>query len=195
MTRQPVVVVLAALVAVASACGIPADDEPRAIPRDNVPSGVIDDETGSSVPEGETVDARIYLVRSSEEDRQLVEVEREAAAATPAGVLEALFGVTIDDAEAARGITTLIPSDTGLASPPELSNGTLTVDLTESISTVQGASLSAAFGQIVCTADALSDVERVRFEVGGRPTDAIDGDGAGAEDPVRCQDYDSLLAS
>ncbi|MGH9113722.1 MAG: GerMN domain-containing protein [Acidimicrobiales bacterium] len=194
--RRPLGATVAALVGavvVVGGCGIPADEEPRAIPRDNVPSGVLGDDTGSTVPGGDTVTAGIYLVQTSEEGRQLVEVARQAAAATPAGVLEALFDATVSDEEAETGITTLVPSATGLASQPELVDGTLTIDLTEGFSTVQGEGLSAAFGQIVCTADALGDVERVRFEVAGRSTEAIDGDGAAA-DPVSCRNYSSLLA-
>ena len=186
---------LAAVVIALGGCGIPADNEPRAIPRDNVPSGVIDEESASTVPEGETVDAEIYLVEGSGSERRLVAVEREAAAATPAGVLEALFDVEVDEDEADRGITTLIPSTTGLASPPEPpedTGGTLTVDLTDGIFTVQGDNQSAAFGQIVCTADALDDVQRVLFEVNGQSTDAIDGDGAGTDAAVSCKNYRSL---
>jgi spore germination protein GerM len=198
--RRPLLATRAALVAIVilvAGCGIPADDEPRAIPRDNVPGGVIDEESATTVPEGETVDAEVYLVQGSGSERRLVAVEREAAAATPAGVLEALFDVVVDEDEADRGITTLIPSATRLASPPEPpedSGGTLTVDLTPGIFTVQGEGLALAFGQIVCTADALDDVQRVLFQVDGQSTGAIDGEGAGTEDAVSCSNYRSLLA-
>jgi spore germination protein GerM len=190
-------VAVVAVVIALGGCGIPADDEPRAIPRDNVPRGVIDEASASTVPEGETVDAEIYLVQGSGSERRLVAVERDAAAATPAGVLEALFEVVVEEDEADGGITTLIPSATGLFSPPdppEDTGGTLTVDLTGGIFTVQGDNQSAAFGQIVCTADALDEVQRVLFEVEGRSIEAIDGDGAGTDAALSCNNYRSLLA-
>jgi hypothetical protein len=198
--RRPLVATPAALVAVVilvAGCGIPADDEPRAIPRDNVPGGVIDGESATTAPEGETVDADIYLVRGSGSERRLVAVEREVAAATPAGVLEALFDVEVDEDEADRGITTLLPTATGLASPPEPpedTGGTLTIDLTEGSFNVQGEGLALAFGQIVCTADALDDVQRVLFQVDGESIGAIDGDGAGTDAALSCSNYRSLLA-
>ena len=70
-------------------------------------------------------------------------------------MLETLLRATANPQEQADGITNLIPQDTRLASQPELVGGTLMVDLTREIFDVEGEPQRAAFGQIVCTANAL----------------------------------------
>jgi spore germination protein GerM len=187
---------LAVAVLGAAGCGIPTDDQPRAISRENVPEDGADTTTETTAPQG-TVTAPIYLVRSPENPR-LVPVERDmpAASATarpdPAAVLETLLRATPNDRERADGITNLIPERTRLASQPELARGTLVIDLTRAIFDVEGENQRAAFGQIVCTADALEGVDAVRFQVAGEPAEAQVDSGA-TDGPVTCaRDYRRL---
>jgi spore germination protein GerM len=179
-------------------CGIPTDDSPRAISRENVPDDVADDTTEPTDSQS-TVTARIYLVQSPEDPR-LAPVPRPvpsgspAADPDPAAVLETLLTATANPQERAEGITNLIPEDTRLASQPELTGGTLEVDLTSEIFDVEGENQRAAFGQIVCTANELAGVESVRFLVDGEPRD-IQTDTGAADSPVNCaRDYERLMA-
>ena len=182
----------------AVACGIPTDNGPRAISRENVPDDVGDatSETTASQP---TVTAPIYLVQSPEDPR-LVAVDRRVHASSPsaqpdpAAVLETLLKASPNPREQADGITNLIPEDTHLASQPELARGTLVVDLTSEIFDVEGENQRAAFGQIVCTADAIEGVDAVRFQVDGEPTGAQVYSGT-SDRPVTCaRDYEPLRA-
>jgi spore germination protein GerM len=189
---------LAVVMLGAVGCGIPTDSGPRAIARENVP----DDAVGTTTEATEsqpTVIAPIYLVQSPEDPR-LVAVDRRVPAGSPstgpdpAAVLETLLRATANARERADGITNLIPPDTRLASQPELARGTLVVDLTTQIFNVEGENQRAAFGQIVCTADALEGVRGVRFQVEGKPTDAQVDSGV-KRGPVTCaDDYQRLLA-
>jgi spore germination protein GerM len=68
------------------------------------------------------------------------------------------------------------------------------VDLTNEIFNVEGEPQRAAFGQIVCTANALEGVNLVRFLVQGEPT-GVQADSGAVDGPVSCaDDYARLLA-
>jgi spore germination protein GerM len=189
----------AALVAVtlaAAGCGIPTDDNPRAISRENLPDEAVDATTEATASQ-ETVAVPISLVQSPEDPR-LVDVERRvpvsspATGPDPAAVLETLLRATPNAQERSDGITNLIPQDTRLASQPELARGTLVVDLTSEIFDVEGENQRAAFGQIVCTANALAGVDSVRFLVLGEPTE-VQVDSGATGGPVTCSgDYPRL---
>jgi spore germination protein GerM len=192
----PYVLAAAALVVGASGCGIPTDSSPRAISRENVPDDRVDATTETTGPLA-TVTAPIYLVQSPEDPR-LVRVDREVpAGGSPAGpdpatVLETLLSATPNEREQAEGITNLIPQETRLASQPELARGTLVIDLTRAIFGIEGENQRAAFGQIVCTADALDGVDSVRFQVAGEPTE-VQVDSGATDGPVTCaRDYRRL---
>lgn len=179
-------------------CGIPTDDNPRAISSESVPDAAVDDTTEATASEP-TVAAPIYLVQSPDDPR-LVDVKRRvpagspAAGPDPAAVLETLLSATPNPREQANGITNLIPEDTRLASQPQLARGTLVVDLTNEIFNVEGEPQRAAFGQIVCTANALEGVNLVRFLVQGEPT-GVQADSGAVDGPVSCaDDYARLLA-
>ncbi|MGH9231011.1 MAG: GerMN domain-containing protein [Acidimicrobiales bacterium] len=184
---------LAVVVLGAVGCGIPTDDGPRAISRENLPDDAADD-TSEATATQPTVAAQVYLVQSPDDEPRLVAVDRRvpaddpAADPEPAAVLETLLRTTANAREQADGITNLIPEDLRLASQPELARGTLVVDLTRAIfDDVEGENQRAAFGQIVCTADALEGVSGVRFQVDGEPRDAqVDRGTTGG--PVTCAD-------
>ena len=189
---------LAAAALAAAGCGIPTDDGPRAISRENVPDDVVDATTEATASQP-TVTAPIYLVHSPEDPR-LVTFDRRVPAGSPAAdpdpaaVLETLLRATANPQEQAGGITNLIPQDTRLASQPELAGGTLVVDLTQEIFDVDVSTQRAAFGQIVCTANALEGVRSVRFLVEGEPRD-VQADLGATGGPVTCADnYERLLA-
>jgi spore germination protein GerM len=189
-------VALAVVMLAAVGCGIPTDDRPRAISRENLPDDLVDATADATAPQG-TATAQIYLVQSREDPR-LVAVDRRipadssSAGTDPAAVLETLLGATANSVERADGITNLIPEGTWLASQPELARGTLLVDLTSEIFDVEGENQRAAFGQIVCTADALEGVDALRFRVEGARVEAPVDSGV-TDGPVTCaRDYERL---
>ncbi len=117
----------------------------------------------------------------------------ESGLPTPATVLDALLSGVPTDEAIDPGVVTKIPPDTALASQPDLLNGILTVDLDSGISGVQGDGARLAFGQMVCTVDALDGVEGVVFEIEGDPVNPLVGDGETSSAPLTCDEYDNLL--
>jgi spore germination protein GerM len=193
------VAALAVAAATAAGCGIPADDEPRAISQEQLPDG--DDDSVDNAAGGATDNATVYFTRFDGDRTLIVPVEVpvpvEAATSTPdpATVLETLLIGRPEDLAAAEGLQTKIPPDTALASPPVLQpDGTLDVDLTSGIFATQADGARLAYGQIACTADALAGVEAVRFRVEGGALQAPDGEGQSTELPVTCDSYANLLA-
>ena len=186
-------VALAALVL--SACGIQADDGPREITQDQQP-----DDPDAEVPsDGPTLLADLYFARFDGSRDNLVTIEREvptgSSSSTPAPgpVLESLLAGVPDDEEAGD-IVTKIPADTRLDGQPVLdAAGVLTVYLTSAISDVQGDGARLAYGQMVCTADALDQVEGVLFVVDDQPVQAPTGAGETSSAPLTCDSYDNLL--
>ena len=191
---------LAAIV-LPAACGVPTDDEPRAISREQRarrrgPDGELQDD--GPAPELAT----LYFTRFDGGRDLLVPVERRSRRArrpstpTPghrAGDL--LSGVPDDDA-ARRGLRlTKIPADDRARPASRYSTPTACsiVNLNSNISDVQGDGAALAFGQIVCTADALDEVEGVASSVEGEPArDATEGRRRGQREPLTCDSYANL---
>jgi len=201
MTRSVRTALAAALVAVvagvAGGCGVPADSKPRAISKEQIPANAGD--AASATACAETKPADLYFTSFNGDRTSLVPIKRPVPAGkgqTPeAGtVLEALFEGPPVGAAAAASLRTAIPPKTALNSEPRLdSNSVLTVDLNDAILGVRADGARLAFGQIVCTSDALAGVDRVRIEVQGRPQPMTMGNGEATSDPVSCQSYDNLL--
>lgn len=193
---RPFLVAVVALVAlVLSACGIQADDGPREITQDQQPDDV---DAGVEVPsDGPTLLADLYFARFDGSRDNLVSIEREvptgssSSTPTPGPVLEALLaGVPAD--EEAGDIVTKIPADTKLDGQPVLdAAGVLTVYLTPT--RVQGDGARLAYGQMVCTADALDQVDSVLFVVDDQPVQAPTGAGETSSAPLTCDSYANLL--
>lgn len=196
MTRTPAALAAVVLLATSAACGIPADDKPRDLPEEQVPEA---DSGGADITaDGQTLIADLFFTHFDGDRDKLVPVEREVLAVgssstpTPATVLEALLAGVQSTDEGAGDIVTKIPADTALSGQPELVDGLLTVHLNPAISGVTGDGARLAYGQMVCTADALEGVERVVFTVDGERVNPPTGEGPTASRPLMCVDYDSL---
>jgi spore germination protein GerM len=182
--------------AVLAGCGIPADDEPRAVSPEQLPTSTT---TLPSDGEDETRAVDLWFVRFDGERDVLTPVEREiplrseSGQPTPASVLDALLSGVLADEGAEASIVTKIPHDTALAGQPVLENGTLTVDLGRGISGVQGDGSRLAYGQMVCTAEGLAGVEDVEFLVEGEPVQPLDGNGQVSSAPLTCASYENLI--
>jgi spore germination protein GerM len=198
-TRALVASVLV-LVLTAGACGIPADDGPRAIDREEDPTATTVGRSGTT-QDGQMLEAELYFTLS--EGDRLVTVRREVPASgatspSPATVLgNLLLDVQPGDeptVAAVDDIVTRIPADTALAGQPTLApDGTLTIDLNPVIQTAQGDGARLAHGQLVCTADALGEVRGVVFAVEGERVGAPTGEGDNVRSPLTCDDYGNLL--
>ena len=66
------------------------------------------------------------------------------------------------------------------------------VDLDSGMSGIQGDGARLAYGQIVCTADALEGVEGVLFTIEGEPVQPPNGQGETGSAPLTCAAYDEL---
>jgi spore germination protein GerM len=190
------------LLGLATACGIPADEGPRAIDNEQIPDD--GDAATGETGEGRTVLADLYFTSFDGSRDNLMRVEREvptgssSSTPTPSTVLENLLDGTDDAVDQPVGddpgnTVTKIPPDTALASPPELVDGILTVDLNGVVNDVQGEGARLAYGQMVCTAEALDEVEGVMFTIEGEPVNAPT-DGANSSDPLTCDSYANLFA-
>jgi spore germination protein GerM len=197
--RTPIAVLGAALLggAVLGGCGIPADSEPRAITEEQIP-----DATSTTLDVGDedqTLSVDLYFTRFDGNRDVLTTIEHEVPTGgesgrpTPATVLEALLGGVPADDTSDPAVVTKIPADTSLASQPELNSGIVTVDLDNGIRGVQGDGARLAFGQMVCTVDALDGVDGVVFEIEGDPVYPLMGDGETSSAPLTCASYDNLL--
>lgn len=190
---------LATALALVAGCGIPADDEPRAVSREQVPDDLEEPSEGQT--EGRTVTATLYFTRYDGNRDNLAGVDRQvptsgaATAASPSTVLEALLGGPTTDEEA-DNLLTKIPADTALDGQPELGpGGTLTVRLNGAINRVQGDGARLAFGQMVCSVDPLPQVDDVLFAVEGEPFQAPNGEGETSSEPLTCESYANLVES
>ena len=196
MRHRPAALAAAGMaMALIAACGVPADDEPRAISQEQQPSQDLTDDTS----DGQTGPATLYLVRFDGTNNLLSPVEVEvpvasASAPTPATALETLLGDTPDQALQEDGYNTAIPANTRLMSPPLLDDeGVLTIDINEPLYRVQAPGSSLAFGQIVCTADAFDEVGAVQLRLDGVVRPAPMGDGESSSQPLTCDAYRNLV--
>lgn len=153
-----ILVLVLALFAVASACGIPSDGAPRQIADDKVPFGLLGPTTSSpanSVPGGPAV--RLFFLDGTRV-RGLI---RSVTNRDPQSVLNELVNGLTDTDPA--GITTAIPRDTQILNVTA-DGQTLVVTLNNAILNIAGAEQKNAFGQLVYTVTDLA-YDSVRFRI------------------------------
>ena len=177
---------LALVVVVVAACGVPTDDSPRALPAERVPFGLLEADAAGAptgVP-GAATRRSIYLVR----ENRLVETTQEVPAPGTAidTLRELLMGPGAEDVE--EGLTTFIPSGTVVldVSPPV--EGVATINLSGDLSAA-GEGLRLAFAQIVYTATGVPGVDRVLFQIDGTPRDVPDDQGETTAEPLGRSDF------
>jgi len=166
---------LSALVLATTACGIPSDDEPRAIA-----DGAIDEQvagpndTTPSAPASNTATTEriIYLVAGSAPGERLVAASVPVelpnnAALLPRIVLDQLIRTRPSEVGLAGQATNQLPSDVTVLDAVLQSDGVL--DLNLSSLGIVGESLKLAMAQIVFTATDLTSVNGVRVSIDGSP--------------------------
>ena len=179
-------VALAVAVA-AAACGIPVDSEPRAVVPPHGPAEALASPAPDASRSGPIVET-LYLVM----DGAIVSVDRGTTteATAQSVVTDLLAGPT--EAEATAGYTSAVPAGT-VINGVRVENGLAVVDLGPGLENAVRQDL--AFGQIVCTLDARSDVNGVTFVHDGQPIGVPGGDGVVTKGPLTTADYEDLLKS
>ncbi len=176
---------LLALGLLATGCGVPEDDGPRALDRSVAPFQAYVPEAAPE-PQGDRPVA-LFLVTAD----RLQRTERRIETPAPGRVLRQLLeGPTSQ--ELAAGLTTAIPATVTLESL-SMSSDIAIVSLAglqqEQIRTDQ----LTAFAQIVATLDDLPGVEGVRFRSGGADLEVPRGDSSLTDGPLKAADYPELL--
>jgi spore germination protein GerM len=186
----------------ASGCGIPSDEQPRAIPEAAVPEQAREPRgTGTTastaLPSTPTQEQMIYLVGGSPEQPRLVQTGVQVPSSTDAGTLAAntiqqLIGTRPEDVGLAGNATNQIPSSVQVVSARIQPAGVLDLDLTLELSQVESERLRLAIAQIVFTATEppTSGISGVRFFINGAEGTVPTGSGSSTEgQPVSRADY------
>ena len=187
-------VVLALIVGV-SACGVAADDGPKAIRAEDLPPDLLDPNppTSTTISGSPTTAVTVYLlVRTGTTTRLAPAAARGRRRHEPGERIAALLAPRSSE-EQERGLESSIPSDTVLLDVEYVeANSELVVNLSGALFDVQGAELSNAFAQLVWTVTELDGVRQVRFRVDGQEYRAPDAEGIEQEGAVTRADYSQL---
>jgi hypothetical protein len=169
-----------------SACGVAAEDKPRAIGPSAIPPALATTSPPAPLPSGPQ-NASIYLVR----DRHLVATPRKTSVSPTVTSLmqQLLAGPT--DVERSAGLSSAVPPDASV-SVLLTNGGTATV-------TIPGADAPSrldenlGFGQIVLTLSASPQVRSVVFVRDDIPLDVPRADGSISKGPFVTSDFSALV--
>lgn len=181
-----VAVVFAMVYSMGAACGIPADSEPRVVVPPAGPYDALASQPPQSGQSGEA-SMTLYFIRNT----LIVAVNRNVATPPTAdgAVRELLEGPT--EEERSRGYSSALPG-TVVINDIRLDNGLAVVNVGAGLEGARNDE-SRAFGQIVCTLDARTDVQRVSFARDGKPISVPAGDGKITDRPLTTADYTVLF--
>jgi hypothetical protein len=167
-------------------CGIPTDEEPRVVQPPPGPYQALASPPPSAAQTGTVVET-LYLVR----DDAIVPVQRRVNSEPTVEhlVQDLLAGPTA--IERTHGVSSALP---GIAVIDHVS-------ITDGLAVVTMGSLEGisrtdevlAYGQIVCTLEARTDVIGVVFMYQSEPVGVPRGDGSIATNPLTAADYEGLL--
>lgn len=183
--------VLLVLALAAAACGIPTDGTPRALPAEGVPNGLLElptTSTSTTLPPLESASVNVFLLTAD----RLSPVERSVPADVQlVAVIEALLsGARPEEQE--QGLSSAIPPTAELLDAQRRPAERLAlVDLSSDFN-VEGAQLRRAVAQVVYTATALPDVERVTLLIEGREVEVPVEDGSLVRRPLTRRDFPTL---
>lgn len=199
------VVTVAAVIGGATACGIPADDEPRAIPVEALPSNLSGRQptTTTTVDGASAQQETIYLVRTgttldgSGESLEpvVISLRNPEPDQLPRLVIERLIATKPDEA-GLSGLTNPVPTDTKVLEA-KVDAGVLDLDLSASLANVESALQRLALAQIVFTATDITSlsISSVRFRIDGQPVAVpVEVGTVPAGQPVSRTDYPRLKA-
>lgn len=168
-------------------CGVPAEDEARAVrpPRGPFPTVAA---VGTTAPAGSEEEV-LYFVR----DNRLVPVVRRVDwTPTVDGQLQRLLaGPTAEERD--QGLTSALPGAVSTATARQI-GARAEVEVPDPGEEAGRSDGVLAFGQIVRTLASRDDVETVAFTQRGRPLGIPRGDGSLSEQPLTATDYAALVA-
>lgn len=171
-SRRPVLAAAAALVVAAAAalaaCGVPLDDQPRAITQ-TTPSTVPATPTTAASTDAQEVS--VYFLRGERLERVGFPVTGEPTLRKALDFVLSPLGPKAD-----ADLHTAVPPGTKL-NDVEVTDGVATIDLTSEINDVKDQTQKEAFAQIVFTTLSFEGAKEVRFLVDGDPVDAPTDDG------------------
>lgn len=180
----------AAVLAAEGACGVPLDDEPRALSSGEAPLELLGADplttTTTGLP-GASSEVTIYLSGPRTDDpgrpERLVAVERRVPApASVEKVVQMLLTGPRHD-EARQGLRSAINPETTILSAV-VERGIATIDLSGNFAVGSGTDQIVALAQIVFTATDLGGVVGVRFTLDGRSAEVPSGDGTLTRTPL-----------
>lgn len=165
-----------------SGCGVPLDDEPRAIVR-TTSTPVDATPTTTSTPGGQEV--TVYFVSEARLEGVPYPVKGEPSLSQALG-----YALETPAQGAPSDLVTAVPPGTKIRKV-EVRDGLARIDLTGEMNDISGENQKQAFAQLVFTALAFPGVSRVRFLIDGKGVDAPTDEGNLAT--VSASDYDPPL--
>lgn len=188
-------IALLCVLAGVSACGVAADDSPKAIEAEDLPPDLLDPDppTSTTISGSPTTAVTVYLLVRTGSTTRLAPAQREATDATNRGERITALLAPRSTEEQEQGLESSIPSDTVLLNVDYVEERSeLVVDLSGALFDVQGEELANAFAQLVWTVTELDGVRQVRFKVDGEEYRAPDAEGIEQAGAVTRADYSDL---
>jgi hypothetical protein len=168
---------------VSAGCGVPVDDRARPLGGDQVPSSV----PGATLPAPagsvSLASVELFLVRGS----RLAAVNRQVPTPVTAArtSTEIVRGPT--QIERSGGLRTALPRSVRVLG--SVAHDVPLIDVTESLTGVDGEEQVLALAQLVFTLTGLPGVNGVSFARDGRPVEVPTGDGELKRGPLRREDF------
>ena len=181
--------VVCALLVLAAACGVPAEDEAQTATDEAVPFALLDRQAPPIIPPASGPGSEpvpLCCVR----DGRLVLVSDELAA--PVDLRAALDALALPPADAGPLRTAL--TEPSIVREVRLLGGIALVDLLSHVSALPTDQQLLAVAQIVCTLTAQPGVGQVSFTLEGARLAVPKGDGSLVNSPVARDDYAGLMA-
>ena len=181
---------MCALVVLAAACAVPAQDRAQTASEEAVPFGLLDPQAPSIVPPASSPSSEpvpLCFVR----DGRLVVVSDELAA--PDGLRAALDALAAPPPNAGRLLRTAL-AEPSIVQDVRLLGGIAQVNLLSHVSTLPTDQQLLAVAQIVCTLTARPGIGQVSFTLEGARLAVPKGDGSLVNSPVARDDYANLMA-
>lgn len=180
-------VAAAVLLLVLAACGMPRSAAPQAIPPSSVPFGLLNSHPATASPNPVGPVGHVYFVHNN----QLVAVGRRIPGIDPPAELVRSLLDGPKTAETSAGLSTAIPSRTGLLSL-DLEGTVAIVDLTHQFGNVSGSDEVVAVAQIVYTVTTSAFIQAVEFSINGKRVEVPDGSGSLSLRPRTRAEYRTL---
>ncbi|MCU1372178.1 MAG: Lipoprotein LpqB, GerMN domain protein [Ilumatobacteraceae bacterium] len=165
IAASAVLAALAAGLLALAACGVPLDQEPRAINQTTIAPAT----TSVTIASPGDATVPVYFLNRDTLQAQEQPVEGDIT-------LGAALDAVLAPPDEAGDLRTAIPPGTALRGV-EVADGLATIDLSSEINDIGGSAQKQAFAQIVFTALGFDEVQDVRFLIDGKAIDAPTDDG------------------